>query len=55
MQLVTLTTDWGNSDFFAGMVKGRLYSLIPDVQVVDITHGIDSFNRNRAAFVVRNA
>ncbi len=55
MQLVTLTTDWGNSDFFAGMVKGRLYSLIPDVQVVDITHGIESFNRNRAVFVVRNA
>ena len=55
MQLVTLTTDWGNSDFFAGMVKGRLYSLIPDVQVVDITHGIGPFNKNRAVFVVRNA
>ena len=55
MQLVTLTTDWGYSDFFAGMVKGRLYSLIPEVQVVDITHGIEAFNRNKAAFVIRNA
>ena len=55
MQLVTLTTDWGYSDFFAGMVKGRLYSLIPDVQVVDITHGVEPFSKNRATFVVRNA
>ena len=55
MQLVTLTTDWGNSDFFAGMVKGRLYSLIPDVQVVDITHGLEPFQLSRAIFVTRYA
>ncbi len=55
MQIVTLTTDWGTRDFFAGMVKGRLYSLIPDVQVVDITHDIESYNRAQAAFVISNA
>jgi len=55
MQIVTLTADWGLSDFFAGMVKGRLYSLISDVQVVDIALDIDSYNKNKAAFVVKNA
>lgn len=54
MQLVTLTTDWGNSDFFAGMVKGKLYSLIPDLQVVDITHSIEPYNLRKAAFVLKN-
>ncbi|MBO4741460.1 MAG: SAM-dependent chlorinase/fluorinase, partial [Bacteroidales bacterium] len=53
MKLVTLTTDWGTSDFFAGMVKGRLYSMIPDVQVIDITHNIEPYNRLKTAFIVR--
>lgn len=55
MQLITLTTDWGTSDFFAGMVKGRLYSTIPDVQIVDIAHDILPYNVIQASFVVRNA
>lgn len=36
--IVTLTTDWGEHDFFVGMVKGRLCSLVPDVRVFDISH-----------------
>ena len=53
--IVTLTTDWGTKDFFSGMVKGRLYSYIPGVQVVDITHNIEPYNLVYAAFVVKNA
>lgn len=53
--IVTLTTDWGEKDFFCGMVKGKLYSYIPNVRVVDITHGIDPFNLTHASFVVKNA
>lgn len=53
--IVTLTTDWGYSDYFAGMVKGRLYSSIPNVRVVDVTHGLEPFELARAIFVVRHA
>ena len=52
--IVTLTTDWGESSFFAGMVKGRLYSTIPDVRVVDITHGLKKYDLIAASFVVKN-
>lgn len=52
--IVTLTTDWGYGDFFAGSVKGKLYSTIPGVQVVDITHGIPPFQIPRATFVVKH-
>ena len=55
MQIVTLTTDWGTKDFFSGMVKSKLYSNIPDVQVVDITHDIEPHNLASAAFVIKNA
>lgn len=55
MPTVTLTTDWGNQGFFAGMVKGALYSAIEGVQVVDITHQVDPFNIMSATFVVKHA
>lgn len=53
--IVTLTTDWGDHGFFAGMVKGVLYSRIEGVRVVDIDHGIKSFNTIQATFIVRHA
>ena len=53
--IITLTTDWGPSDFFVGMAKGRLYSDIPNVRVVDITHGLEPFQLSRAIFVTRYA
>ena len=55
MQLITLTTDWGTKDFFAGMVKGKLYSDIPQCRVVDISHGIEPQNTIEAIIVAKNA
>ena len=55
MQIVTLTTDWGYSDYYIGVVKGRLYSTIEDVNIVDITHNIRKYDLLAAAFVVKNA
>lgn len=53
--IITLTTDWHTRDFFVGMVKGRLLSLIKGVRVVDITHDIPRDDLAHAAFVVRAA
>lgn len=53
--IITLTTDWGSKDFFSGMVKGKLLSAVPDAQIIDISHHIDSFNIPNAAFVVKQA
>lgn len=52
--IITLTTDWGNKDYFAGIVKGKLYSSIPNLRVVDISHGIEPYNLFSAAFVVKH-
>lgn len=51
--IVTLTTDWGNGGFFAGMVKGLLCSLVDDVRIIDLTHSLEPFNVLTATFVVR--
>jgi len=53
--LVTLTSDWKNDDFYVGAIKGVLYSSIPRVNVVDITHKIDSYKFTQAAFIIRNS
>lgn len=55
MQIITLTTDWGLSDYYVGVVKGRLYSLLDDIIVVDITHDIENYNLLKTAFIVKNA
>lgn len=55
MQIVTLTTDWGTKDWFNGQIKGILYSTIPDVNVVDLSHSIQKFDTRPAAFVIKNS
>lgn len=53
--IVTLTTDWGEGGFFVGKVKGELYRLMGNVEVVDISHQLEPFNIMTATFVVRHA
>ena len=50
--IITLTTDWGEGDFFAGMVKGVLCKHIGGVRVVDITHKVRKYNIMEASFFI---
>jgi S-adenosylmethionine hydrolase len=50
--IVTLTTDFGLSDHFAGAMKGVILSICPPAQIVDISHDIHPFEIREAAFVV---
>ncbi len=55
MKLITLTTDLGNKDYYAAVLKGELLKAIADVYIVDITHEIDPFSYSQAAFVLVNS
>jgi S-adenosylmethionine hydrolase len=46
--IITLTTDFGTADGYVGEMKGVLLSLVPDVQLVDITHDIPPQDVDRA-------
>ena len=50
--IVTLTTDFGLSDGYVGVMKGVLLTVNPQVQIVDITHDIEPGNVRQAAFVL---
>jgi|TARA_B110000902_G_scaffold18912_1_gene21644 S-adenosylmethionine hydrolase len=55
MAIITLTTDFGIKDHFAGAVKGALLSELSDAKVVDISHNISPFSILEAAYVIQNA
>src|ERR1700722_7244995 len=38
--LVTLLTDFGTADGYAGEVKGALLTAVPDANIVDISHDV---------------
>lgn len=53
--IITLTTDFGLHDPFVGIMKGVILNIVPDVELVDITHQIDPQNVLQAALVLQAA
>ena len=53
--IVTLLTDYGRDDDFVGVCHGVIRSIHPDVQIVDITHGIERSAVRQGALVLRNS
>lgn len=55
MPIITLTSDWGQRDYFLAAVKGKILNLLPSASIIDISHGISPFNLKQASFIVRNS
>ena len=53
--IITLTTDFGTSDVYVGVMKGVILNINPNVQIVDITHAITPQNIHEAAFTINSA
>jgi S-adenosyl-L-methionine hydrolase (adenosine-forming) len=51
--LITLTTDFGHTDPFVGIMKGVIYGINPQARIVDLSHGIPAQNIMAAALVLR--
>jgi S-adenosyl-L-methionine hydrolase (adenosine-forming) len=43
-RIITLTTDFGLTEPYAGVMKGVVYSINPAAQIVDITNSVQSFD-----------
>ena len=55
MAIITLTTDFGEKDHFAGTIKGAVYSELEEIRIVDISHSVSPFNISEAAYIIQNA
>ncbi len=50
--IITITTDFGVSDGYVGVMKGVILGILPDAQLVDISHDIGPQNVRQAAYVL---
>src|SRR5581483_10422206 len=54
-RIITLTTDFGASDHFAGTMKGVILNIFPGAKIVDISHEIQPFEVSDGAFTIAQA
>ncbi len=52
ISFITLTTDFGTSDYFVGAMKGAILSVCPSVSITDITHEIPAHHIHAGAFTL---
>ena len=53
--IITLTTDFGLQDPYAGQLKGALLSGCPTATIIDITHAIPAWDVVTAAVTIRTS
>jgi S-adenosylmethionine hydrolase len=52
MTVITLTTDFGTSEGYHGVMKGVIYNISPQAKIVDLTHAIPAQDLYAAAFIL---
>ena len=50
--LLTLTTDFGQTDHYVGQMKGAILRIAPNATIVDMTHAIPPQNVRAASFLL---
>lgn len=50
--IITLTSDFGLKDHYVGALKGMMYSKLPEINIVDISHQISPFALQEAAYLI---
>lgn len=55
MPIVTLTSDFGLSDYYVAVIKGALLSQNQNLNIIDISHNVKSYDIVQGAFVLKNA
>ena len=55
MSIITLTTDLGTRDNYVALIKAYLLKHAEHAKIIDITHEIDKYNLQQAAYIFGNA
>ncbi len=54
-KIITLTTDFGQQDYYVGAMKAVILGIAPDVRLVDISHEIPSYDIMAGSWVLKNS
>jgi len=52
MKVITFLSDFGLTDGYVGSVKGAIFSNFPEARIIDITHEINPFQIEEAAYTL---
>ncbi len=55
MPIITLTSDYGITDYRVAAIKGTILNLNPEAKMVDVTHEIQVYNLLQTSYIVKNA
>lgn len=53
--VITITTDFGSNDHFVGAMKGVIVDIVPEAQIVDISHAVQPFDVLDGALTIAQA
>ena len=53
--VITITTDFGTNDHFVGAMKGVIVDIVPEAQIVDISHAVQPFDVLDGALTIAQA
>lgn len=51
--IITLTTDFGESDYYVAMMKGVILSINPDATIIDVTHQIPAHSIKEGSLIIK--
>jgi len=54
-KIITITSDFGYTDEYIGVMKGVILAIAPQVRIVDLTHGIAPQDIRQAALTIHSA
>ena len=55
MAIITLTSDFGSTDYYSAILKASIVGATKTARTVDISHSVESFDIVQAAFLLKNS
>lgn len=55
MAFITLISDYGHNNPYVAALKGSIFSVLPNVQIIDISHSINPHDVLQAAYILKNS
>lgn len=55
MAIITLTSDFGSTDYYSAILKASIVGATQNARTVDISHSVEQFDIVQAAFLLKNS
>ncbi len=53
--MIAFMTDWGCKSYYVGVAKSVIKQINPDVEIIDLVHGVEPFNVKMGAYMLQRS